>query len=77
MFLFSSPGFMCFCVVDELHVIGPAVDDGGDHLLQVEPERIPVRALAANVMHHIGPVDPGLDLTAAVSRNWKKEKKKN
>ena len=62
-----SPRRPGLVVVDESHVVRPAVDDGGDELLDVEPEVEPVGLLGAEVVHGGALVQPGLDLTAAVA----------
>ena len=56
-------------VVDQPHVLDPAVDDGRDHLLQVEPQGVPVGLLSADVVGDRSLVDAGLELGPSVARN--------
>ena len=62
-----SPRRPGLVVVDESHVVRPAVDEDGRHLLQVEPEVEPVRVGCADVVDAGGLVEAGLQLAAAVA----------
>ena len=53
-------------VVDQGHVLRPALDLEGDHLVDVEPEVVPVARLGAPPVRGAGLVEPRLYLRAAV-----------
>lgn len=54
-------------IVDQPHIIHPAVDDERHQQFQVQPGIEIVRGLAANVMYHLGFVQFGVQLAASVT----------
>ena len=56
-------------VVNQLHVVHPAVDHPWHKLLQVEPQGEPVRHLVADVVDRRRLVQPSLDAITSVPGN--------